>query len=183
MEGIIALLDSEHSRLVKDLWRELEERFGLRGVLAFPYPHVSFQLSDGYSFTTIQDRLGDTVTRFKPIQVHTAGLGLFIKPSPVLYVPVVRSTALDRMHRLLWKALPPLKGDGGYYSHNQWMPHITLAVGDLKPEMLPEVIGRLSTRDFHWEITLDNLTFAEQAPEGLSVQKRWQLEGKLLNKL
>jgi len=182
MEGIIALLDRAHSQQVKDLWLELEQHFGLRGVLAFPYPHVSFQLSDGYSFTTIQERLRDTVARFRPIQVHTTGLGLFIQPAPVLYVPVVRSTALERIHRLLWKAFPPLQGDGGYYAHNQWMPHITLAVGDLKAEMLPGVIELLSTRDFHWEITLDNLTFAQQIPGGLSIQKSWQLEGKNLTK-
>ncbi len=178
MEGIISLLDAPHAQQVKDLWAELEQQFGLRGVMSFPYPHVSFQLSDGYSFSTIQDRLRDTVARFKPLQVHTAGLGLFIHPAPVLYVPVVRSTTLDRIHRLLWKAFPPLHGDGGYYSHNQWMPHITLAVGDLKVEMLPRVIELLAPRDFHWEITLDNLTFAAQSAGELSIQRSWKLEGK-----
>jgi 2'-5' RNA ligase len=176
MEGIIALLDVPHSQQVKDLWGELEARFGLRGVLAFPYPHVSFQLSEGYSFATIQDRLCAIAGRFQPMQVYTAGLSLFIKPAPVLYIPVVRSTMLDRMHRLLWQAFPPLQGDGGYYSHNHWMPHITLAVGDLKVEMLPGVIELLSTRDFHWEISLDNLTFAEQTPQGLAVQHSWPLQ-------
>lgn len=180
MEGIISLLDTAHAQQVKDLWAELEQHFGLHGVMDFPYPHVSFQLSEGYSFSTIQERLRDTVARFKPLQVHTAGLGLFIKPAPVLYVPVVRSTTLDRIHRLLWKAFPPLNGDGGFYSHNQWMPHITLAVGDLQVDMLPRVIEMLSTRDFHWQITLDNLSFAEQTPTGYWIKRTWPLEGKHL---
>jgi 2'-5' RNA ligase len=177
MDGILALLDSPHSTQVKDLWLELDQRFGLRGVLRFPYPHVSFHILDGYSLTTIQDRLHDTVTRFKPIKVKTAGIGLFVTPAPVLYIPVVRATALDRIHRLLWKAFPPLTGSGGYYAPNEWMPHITLAVGDLKAEMLPEVIGVLSSRDFHWEITLDNLTFVEQTSEGLTIRCKCPFEG------
>lgn len=170
MEGILSLLDSTHSLQVKEIWAELEERFGLRGVQGFPYPHVSFQISEGYPLETIQERMQDTVSRFKPIQVQTTGLGLFVIPAPVLHIPVVRATALDRIHRLLWKAFPPLSGDGGYYSPDQWMPHITLAVGDLKAEMLPEVIGLLSGRDFHWKILLDNLAFAAQTDKGLAIQ-------------
>ena len=177
MEGIVSLLDPPHAQQVKDLWAELEARFGLRGVLAFPYPHVSFQISEGYSFATIRVRLQDTAARFKPVKVHTTGLGLFMRPAPVLYVPVVRATALDRIHRLLWKAFPPLQGNGGYYSPNLWMPHITLAVGDLKAEMLPELVNLLAERDFHWEITLDNLTFAEQTPEGFKIQYTGKFEG------
>jgi 2'-5' RNA ligase len=177
MEGILSLLDSSHSQQVKEIWADLEEHFGLRGVLEFPYPHVSFQISEGYSLETIQERMHDTVARFKPIQVRTAGLGLFVNPAPVLYIPVVRATALDRIHRLLWKAFPPLKGDGGFYSPNQWMPHISLAVGDLKSEMLPDVIRRLAARDFHWEITLDNLAFAANTGEGISIQCTCRFSG------
>ena len=177
MEGILSLLDPIHSQQVKEIWADLEARFGLRGVLEFPYPHVSFQISEGYPMATIQERMHDTVERFKPIRVHTAGLSLFVNPAPVLYIPVVRATALDRIHRLLWKAFPPLQGDGGYYSPNQWMPHITLAVGDLKKEMLPKVIGRLAARDFHWEITLDNLAFAAKTDQGISIQCTCRFSG------
>ena len=177
MEGILSLLDSSHSQQVKEIWSELEARFGLRGVQEFPYPHVSFQISEGYSLETIKTRMRDTVSRFKPIQVQTAGLGLFVKPSPVLYIPVVRATSLDRIHRLLWKAFPPLNGDGGHYSPNQWMPHITLAVGDLKAEMLPQVTQLLAERDFHWKITLDNLAFASQSAAGLAIQCSCKFEG------
>jgi len=177
MEGILSLLDSKYSQQVREIWADLEKRFGLRGVQEFPYPHVSFQISEGYPPETIQERMHDTVVRFKPIRVRTAGLGLFVNPAPVLYIPVVRATALDRIHRLLWKAFPPLTGDGGYYSPNQWIPHITLAVGDLQTEMLPHVIGQLSARDFHWEITLDNLAFAAQTDQGLAIQCTCRFSG------
>lgn len=177
MNGILALLDPTHSAQVKDLWLELEQRFGMCGVRIFPYPHVSFHILDGYPLATIQERLHDTVTRFKPVKVKTAGIGLFVTPAPVLYIPVVRATALDRIHRLLWKAFPPLTGNGGYYAPNEWIPHITLAVGDLKAELLPEVIAVLSSRDFHWEITLDNLTFVEQTTEGFAIRCKCPFEG------
>jgi hypothetical protein len=170
MQSILSLLDVVHTAQVKELYAELEEKFGLRGVQAFAYPHVSYHILEGYSLATVETRLHDIAARFKPFQVNTAGLGIFLKPSPVLFVPVVRGTALERIHRLLWRAFPPLEGKGGFYSSDQWMPHITLARGDLSNAILPGVIELVSKHDFHWEITLDNLTFAGETDEGFVIQ-------------
>jgi hypothetical protein len=170
MQGILSLLDADHTSQVKDIYAELEEHFGLRGVLAFAYPHVSYHILEGYSLATVETRLHDIAARFKPLKVNTAGLGVFLKPSPVLFVPVIRGIALERIHRLLWRAFPPLEGSGGFYSADQWMPHITLARGDLTLEVLPEVMTRMSKHDFHWEITLDNLTFAGETEQGFVIQ-------------
>ncbi len=175
MQGILSLLDADHTAQIRELYAELEERFGLRGVQAFAYPHVSYHILEGYSLAAVENRLHDIAARFRPFKVNSSGLGIFLKPSPVLFVPVIRSTALDRIHRLLWRAFPPLEGSGGFYSSDQWMPHVTLARGDLTLEKLPEVIALLSQRDFHWEIKIDNLTFAGEVDGNFVIQCTSQL--------
>jgi 2'-5' RNA ligase len=170
MQGILSLVDPASAERVKTICAELSERFGLHGVEAFPYPHISFCFLDGYSQGKVEERLRDTVSRFKPFKAKTAGIGIFLKPNPVVFISVVRGTAMERLHRLINKAFPPLDGDAGFYTSDHWVPHITLAVGDLTTEMLPDIIRLLSTRDFHWEITMDNLTFASETENGLVIQ-------------
>ncbi len=170
MQGILSLLDTEYTQRVAGLYTELEQYFGLRGIKEFAHPHISYQILEGYSLATVVERLQDAVNRLKPFKIHTSGLGIFLNPSPVLFIQVVRGTTVERIHRLLWKTFPPLAGSGGYYSAEEWVPHITIAQGDLTPEALPEVIAFLSRRDFHWEITLDNLTFAGETEQGFTIQ-------------
>jgi 2'-5' RNA ligase len=170
MQGILSLVDPASAERIKVILAELNSHFGLNGVNAFPYPHISFCFMAGYSQARVEERLHDAVSRFKPFKVKTAGIGIFLKPYPVLFVSVVRGTALERLHRLVTKAFSPQDGDAGFYTADRWMPHITLAVGDLTTDLLPDAVRLLSARDFHWEITLDNLTFAEETGAGLVIQ-------------
>lgn len=177
MQGILSLLDAASAAQVREIFAELEQHFGLRGVNLFPYPHVSYCLLNGYTRATVEERLHDIVARFAPIEVHTAGIGIFLNPTPVLFIAVVRSPALERMHQLILNALPPPNGDHGYYDPDQWVPHITLAMGDLTSELLPAVVARLTAHNFHWKVTLDNLTFASGGEEGIAIQCICRLGG------
>ena len=177
MQGILSLVDPPSADRVNAIFAELSDHFGLHGVDAFPYPHISFCFLDDYSQATVEERLQDIISRFKPFNVRTAGIGIFLRPNPVLFASVVRSTALDRLHRLITKAFPPLHGDAGFYTSDHWMPHITLAVGDLTMDLLPEAVRLLASRDFHWEITLDNLTYVSETENGLVIQSTCRFNG------
>lgn len=166
MKGLVALLDSTVSDRVLKLWEELEHRFSLRGVRAFPYPHISFNILDEYETEHVETELRRITAHIRPFDVETAGLGLFLKPEPVLYIPVVRSPALNEVHQMLWRAFPLRMDGSSLYSPEKWVPHITLAVDDLTREQLPEVLGFLSNGDFHWSVHLEGLTFAVQTNEG-----------------
>jgi 2'-5' RNA ligase len=90
--------------------------------------------------------------------VKTAGLGIFTGTKPVLYIPVVRSPQLTELHREFWPEIcKTASGVLSYYAPNMWMPHITIAQGDINHDRLPHVIQLLSERDFAWDITVDNL--------------------------
>ena len=167
MKALVALLDPPSTQRVKALWDELEHRFHLSGVRSFPYPHVSFNILGEYGTGKVDTELRAITARLKPFTIHTAGLGIFLSPEPVIYIPVVRSPALDQVHQQLWQAFPQ-KADsgGGLYSPEQWVPHITLAVDDLTRELLPQVVTFLSDVDFHWAIRLEGLSFAVKTETG-----------------
>jgi 2'-5' RNA ligase len=121
--------------------------------------------------------LHGAVSRLRPLTIHTAGLGVFMSPAPVLYIPVVRAPTLERVHRLVWRNFPLKEGDGGYYAPAQWVPHITLAVGDLTSANLPDVIAFLAGRDFHWEIRLDSLSLVVDVAGKYEIQCGCRFEG------
>jgi hypothetical protein len=46
MNGIASLLDERAASRVRQLWKNLEERCGLVGVMATPFPHFSWQVAE-----------------------------------------------------------------------------------------------------------------------------------------
>jgi hypothetical protein len=55
-----------------------------------------------------------------------------------------------------------LQSTFGSYNTNLWLPHITLALGDMTPQLLGPVLGYLNQYNFNWEITLDNLVILQK---------------------
>ena len=153
MDGIISLLDDEHYHWVEEIWAGLDREFGLRGIYTTPFPHFTYHVAEHYEV----DQIGPVLQRFASEQagfsIHTAGLGIFTGASPVVYISVVRNPKLSLLHRALWDRL----GDAGqgvinHYKPDDWVPHITLAYGDVDNTILPQIIKFLSKQDFYWEI-------------------------------
>ncbi|HZT38195.1 MAG TPA: 2'-5' RNA ligase family protein, partial [Bryobacteraceae bacterium] len=99
MQATVSLLDARHSKIVKDLWAELNDRFGVRGIYVTPFPHMSYHVADSYDLQSFQPALAAIAADAHPIQIHTSGLGVFTGGRPILYVPVVRSPELTELHR------------------------------------------------------------------------------------
>ena len=158
MNGVVSLLDDKHYRLVENLWAELKREFAVEGVYITPYPHFSYQVATDYDVKQLEDILRSFAEYHTSFQVRTAGLGIFTGPQPVLYISVVRSPELTQFHQALWQRISRV-GDGiqAYYYPDQWMPHITIGFGDMSNEKLSQIVRYLGERDFHWEITVDNV--------------------------
>jgi 2'-5' RNA ligase len=65
------------------------------------------------------------------------------------------------------------------YAPEQWIPHITLAQGDLISTTLAAIVGRLSGRQFRWRIPLTNLALitsddAGDASYSVSCRVEWE---------
>jgi 2'-5' RNA ligase superfamily len=158
MHGIVSLLDDQHYRLVENLWSELEQEFGVRGVYITPYPHFSYQIATHYDVATLEPLLQRVAAKSSAFHVRAAGLGIFTAQQPVLYVPVVRSPELTRFHEAIWQATVHTgSGIVEYYHPDNWMPHITIGFGDMNKDNLSQIVRLLAERAFNWEMAVDNI--------------------------
>jgi 2'-5' RNA ligase len=176
MHGVVSLLDDEHYALVEDLWDELEKRLGVRGLYNTPFPHFSYHVAEGYDVDLLESILPRLASRCATFRVRTAGLGVFSGDHPVLYVAVVRSPTLTALQQTLWQELAGASvGTVEYCDPEQWVPHITLANGDVLKDQLPEIVRMLSPRAFDWDIAASNLSLIYDTGTAQEVRLRFDL--------
>lgn len=179
MHAIISILDPEHYPRTEAVWRSLETGCGLAGIHAAPIPHFSWHIAAQYDFARLEDALREIAQTVKPFTVSTSGLGLFTRPDPVLYFPIVRTAGLSALHAAIWGRVDGLsQAPSPYYAPEAWIPHITLAYGDVNLEALRCALEKLAFQAQNWEIQIDNLAVVEQI-DSLSggLKCRLQLEG------
>jgi 2'-5' RNA ligase len=174
MHAVVSLLDDEHYHLVESLWAELEEEFGVRGVYVTPFPHFSYQVAPQYDVARLEPILARLAQAQRPFHVRTTGLGIFTGAQPVLFIPVVPNPDLARLHQAIWDAtLSTSAGLLAYYRPDQWVPHVTLGFGDISPEESAEIVRCLISRDFTWEIAVDNLALIYNTGERQELRTRF----------
>lgn len=159
MVAIVSLLDAVHSEKVHQIILELEREFGLKGVQATSYPHITWLTANDGSLTDLKNALGKAAGICCRITAQAMGLGVFTGPKPVLYIPIIRSEAMNHFHGQLYEAVSEISQEiGHFYQADLWMPHISLALGDTTPELVAKAMVYLNNHAFCWEIDLDNLT-------------------------
>jgi len=166
MHGIVSLLPEPYYGRVLAIWDEFEDRYGLSGIRATPYPHFSWQIGQDYPSPALESALQETAAETAPLVVTTAGLGLFTGASPMLYIPVVKTASLAALHGRIWKRFSAIgAGVSSHYSPNKWAPHISLAQLDNIPANIGAITADLAVRYFTWEMRVDNIAFIDQ-PSG-----------------
>jgi 2'-5' RNA ligase len=166
VQAVVSVLDPHYYRQVEGLWEVLERCCELTGIRLTPLPHMSWQVAERYEVEAVTAALKAMSRRLEPMIVHTAGLGVFTGEAPVLYLPVVKSQELLDRHRLLWEALESLgRGVSRHYQPDRWIPHITLAHGEIKAKQVAKATEVLAKIGLSWEITLDNLALVGQEGE------------------
>ncbi|MGH9903221.1 MAG: 2'-5' RNA ligase family protein, partial [Pyrinomonadaceae bacterium] len=175
---VVSLLDDEHYALVESIWDELERGFGVRGTYTTPFPHFSYQVAENYDVGEVEAVLQKISSRAAPFEIKTAGLGIFNLTHPVLYIPVVRSPELSALHELLWGEIARFATAAPkYYQPDMWMPHITLAHGDVDWEKLVEIVRALRDRQFHWEVKVNNLSIIYDTGAEQGLRCRFNFNG------
>lgn len=170
MDAVVVLLDDEHTTQVVALWEELERELGVHVARdRAPWPHISFQGGDEYDVPAVEALLRSVASETAPLVVPADGLGIFAGPQPVLYVPVQRVEALNRLHARLWEALSPnARGLSPYYAPERWVAHVTLAQWDIPPDRLGNVVAHLTGRPLAWEMRLVALGLVVGSGDGPS---------------
>ncbi len=158
MQGIVSLLDGEARERVEQLWQELRRDFGVRGIHAKRFPHFSYHVADEYDLGRLRPGLETLASAARNFSAQTSGIGIFTRKEPVIYLPVVRSGKLQRIHGDVARLAEPLvSGINKCYAAEIWIPHITIAEGDVDILILPEIVRRFGERNFRWEMRVTNL--------------------------
>jgi 2'-5' RNA ligase len=166
MYGIVTLLDPPVAAQVETIWQELEIECGLVGIKITPLPHFSWQISDNYVLDRIQATLKRVALSSSSFRVMASGIGIFAGQAPVIYIPVVKDENLLRLHARLWEETRQMApGASRYYSPHHWMPHITLASGDVDVGRLDCAVRRLAFSLLDLEFPVDNLALVYQGDD------------------
>jgi 2'-5' RNA ligase len=176
LHGIVSLLDERHYREVEELWLEFERKYNVSSLpRRVPYPHISLHVAAEYALDRVEAALSDLAARQRPIPARIGGLGVFMGKEPVLTLTIVRSPAIEALHQRVWEAVDGLAaGVLHHYRPENWVPHITLAQGDLNATNVPRMVSALMNRQLDWELSIDNLTL--MVDDGLKFDVRRRVE-------
>jgi 2'-5' RNA ligase len=163
MYGLISKLDHVTNGKVNDLLLELETRCGLKGIQSSPFPHFTWQVTEGYDLPRLKESLTSICFEVEPFAVRTTGIGIFTGEKPTIYLSIFKNKPLIQLHDLLWQATQSLRLDPSpYYAPNQWVPHITLGYNDVRPDNIGCVMEKLAFQSFDWTVEIDNLIYISQ---------------------
>jgi 2'-5' RNA ligase len=172
MLAITSLLDPKHSDLVNTIIHDFEKEFGLKQVQATPQPHITYLIAETYNLVLLKNYLKRLSYNQRPVHAYTTGIGVFPGEHPVIYIPVLRTQPLNKLHSHLYLDISKMSMEVVPFSKPKlWLPHISLAVGDTTTDMLTPIFKYLAQYSFDWEIMLDNLSIFRESITGPSFEK------------
>lgn len=180
MSTIALTLHEPTARRVREAWDALEAGLGVKGIRKVPFPHVTLFGCEGIAHSALEPMVEELTARTSPLQLRTVGLGLFLRPQPVFYAPIIRTPQLADLHLRLWNRAGTLGGRlFGLYAPNRWVPHLTLAQGDLEPEDLSKVFSALVALDLELEFEVRNITIYDWIGPRYEPRERYPLLGQV----
>ncbi len=182
MQAIVSALDDPAREWIEDVWGELKAVFGLKRVIGSTHPHFTYQVAERYDADAIDRALSSITAVAPPFAAKTRGLGVFRGDETVLYLAVVRDAALERMHERVWVETSGVAtGLRAYYAAETWVPHITLAIGDVEEQQLSEIKRFLGRREYRWSVPVTNLCLILDTGSTALAWRRYALRGRTAN--
>ena len=164
--GVVGMFDVALDIAVRSMWDELESRFGLGGVRAVPWPHVSFVVAGGWDRDAVERAISTNLPSMSATPVHLEPWVLFTGTSPMhpaIVRAAVRSRSIDRLHGAIAEVVPPLVQDPSpFTSTDRWNPHVTVATRDLTSQSAGDVMAWFAETNLSpWVGTITRLACIE----------------------
>jgi len=177
LHGIASRLAPEYDGRVRAIWKRLAAECGLTGIAKTPIPHFSWVVGDGFDFEPLERAMASFARSQTAFPVRTTGLGVFTGEADiVLYIALIKDDPLAAFHRAVWKAAGPhLQSPSTYYEPGRWVPHITLAHGDIDPDGLACAARLLAREDLHWTFPVTEISLVFQEEERAEEYARFKL--------
>ncbi|MFC6224706.1 2'-5' RNA ligase family protein [Hymenobacter artigasi] len=180
MLAITTLLSPPHAARINRIIKRLEKKFGIDDVQATPDPHLTYQLAGVHKLSALKEVLADVAATTEPFSAFTTGLGVFPGERPVIYIPVLRSDALNALHHRIIEATAPLCLRTDKFSGPDcWLPHISLALHDTTPDLLGPVLSFLNEETYNLKIEINNIAILRQQGEFFLQEETFELGAKV----
>lgn len=166
MYGVVSLLEGRYLSLFREMWRTLQADCGFNGDFLAPIPHISWHVAGSYNLHVLKTILVDITVRATPLTIRTEGLGIFTGNVPIIYINVVKDAALQEFQFKLWQSAQSAAHEASIlYTPENWIPHITLARGDINSCNLGCLMDKLAFKDLSWELEMDHIAVIGQDDE------------------
>ena len=154
-------LDPEASAVIERLEAEIAAIHGQHRLYgADVVPHITFGMFETVDLEPAAAIIDEFATRFPPIPITFASLGLFVFETDVVFgTPIVTRDLLDRHAWLHERLAPVIDGPFEPLLPGSWVPHATLA-SDSPHDRLPEIIAVARTFPLPMDATLETILIA-----------------------
>ena len=175
MQAIVSEIDDPARESIENIWGELKAVFGLQGVAGSTHPHFTYQIAESYD-DRIDAILREIAASATPFAIDTHGIGVFRGDETVVYLHLTESLALREMHERIWReAGTAARGIVPVYAAATWVPHITLAIGDVPEPQLPGIVAFLNTRPSEMRIPVTSLSLVPDTSSAAAQWRRFEL--------
>ncbi len=176
MQGIVAFLEGEVRVGVEALWARMEHDLEVPHAFPGAVPHLTFIAGEGVELVPVTAALKRLASGLQPFDVATHSLGVFGGPTPTLYVGVIRTRELSRFQESVLNAVEGLVRVPDYhYEPKHWVPHVTIARGNIPHERFGEALAWWSEHHLAWPLKVTNLAIAWNTPDGVHTHARFDL--------
>lgn len=160
--GIAALLTGEERDEVLRFWNIFKENYNSIGVRSFDHPNLGFQGGSCLNLGSLKDELSSLCTKIPPFEITVNGFGFFESPSKVVYLKVMKTNELIEIHKKVNSTLAKCcENLFDFYTPENWIPHITLAMDDLSETSFESFKNRYKGYSPSFRQTISNLALVE----------------------
>jgi 2'-5' RNA ligase len=175
--GVVSVLEGELYKESKRMWRFFEREYNSKAIQNFAHPHLSFQGGICEDIKMIDANLKKLSLQIRPFPVRIEGINTFKKPDRAIFMEVVRTKTLQRIHKKIDALL------GKYcsrtfklYSPQNWHPHVTLAHGDLTPNNFQKAKKDLENYHPRYKLRVHNICLVRWYDEDkIRIHKKYVL--------
>jgi 2'-5' RNA ligase len=162
VQHLIVPLDPDHVEAVAAVAAEVAEATALADLGPPVCPHVTVVAFTGIDRDAARRAIEWALAGAEPFEMRAHGYGVFARSGefgPSLNVPVVRSGALDTLHRAAYRALIDVGAEvAGWTAPDTWSPHITVTDRALDVDGVGAAVASLSGhRHPSWHIPVDRV--------------------------
>ncbi len=165
--GVMTLLEGPLCDEAKRLWRVFEEEHGSVGVQTFAHPNLTFGGARTYHLQTLATRLETEIGNLPSFELRVDGVDHFREPERAVFLRVVLTEELAKVHRCLDRVLSGSCEDlFELYRPSSWVPHITVAMGDLSQREFDNALSQLSEYSRQYVQNVDRISLVQSVGDG-----------------